>query len=61
MRGKEARLEREKETQPKPVRKRDLHSSQEGAPMPLLKVARGSHIPTHDYRGVLGLSFRGNK
>lgn len=61
MRGKEARLEREKETQPKSVRKRDLHSSQEGAPMPVLKVERGSHISTHDYRGVLGLSIRENK
>ena len=61
MRGKEARLERERETQPKAVRKRDLHSSQEGAPMPRLKVERGTNIPTHDYRGVLGLSFRGKK
>ena len=28
-------------------------------PMPKLKVPRGTNIPTHDYRGVLGLSFRG--
>lgn len=61
MRGKEARLEREKNLQPKAVRERSLHSSQEGVPMPLLKVAKGSNIPTRDYRGVLGLSFRGEK
>lgn len=60
MSGKDERNRREKSLKPKAVRKRTLYGveGEEGAPMPPLKVPSGVNIPTQNYRGVLGLSFR---
>lgn len=56
MRGKEERIKRELEARPRAVRKRDLHSSQEGTPVPVFGAKRKRNISLHDYRGALGMA-----